>query len=114
MSTAYTQYEWHIQDSHINHFGSEGQGFHTGDTTQDQGPAKAKNVQVVSLRLVLSICKEHQSFSPESLGDWSDLTRISDKIVPMLGIDQPVLIEASRIMGGGGSDSYCAMYARER
>tara|TARA_R110002072_G_scaffold142133_1_gene287523 strand:+ start:69 stop:329 length:261 start_codon:yes stop_codon:yes gene_type:complete len=32
--------------------------------------------------------------------NWSDLERISDKIAPMLGIDQPVMIDAKRIMGG--------------
>jgi replication initiation protein RepC len=33
------------------------------------------------------------------LRDWSDLERVTDKIAPMLGIDQPVMIDSKRIMG---------------
>ena len=60
---------------------------------------EAEKDQSVSLGQVLSTCKEHQSFFPEPLLNWADVERISDKIVPMLGIDQPVMIDAKRIMG---------------
>ena len=61
--------------------------------------SKAEKHQGVSLGQVLSTCKEHQSFFPEPLRNWADVERISDKIAPMLGIDQPVMIDAKRIMG---------------
>ncbi|WP_244148455.1 plasmid replication protein RepC [Sulfitobacter litoralis] len=98
-STAYIQNERHIQDSDIIHFDSEGQGAHTSDTFKCQRALSADKVQAVSLSQVLTACQEHQYFFPESLRTWSDLERISDKIAPMLGIDQPVMIEAKRIMG---------------
>ena len=99
MSTAYAQNERHIQDSDIIHFDSEGQGAHTRDRSQPAGSKEAENDQGITLGQVLSTCKEHQSFFPETLRSWSDLERISDKIAPMLGIDQPVIIDAKRIMG---------------
>jgi replication initiation protein RepC len=69
-------------------------------TVPFQGTLRAEKDQGVSLSQVLTTCKEHRSFFPESLRNWSDLERISDKIAPMLGIDRPVMIDAKRIMGG--------------
>lgn len=100
LSTACAQNERHIQDSDIIHFDSEGQGARTYDRSHPLGNKEAEQDQGVSLGQVLSTCKEHQSFFPETLRNWSDLERLSDKIAPMLGIDQPVMIDAKRIMGG--------------
>jgi replication initiation protein RepC len=100
MSIAYTQNERHIQDSDIIHLDSEEQRLHTSDAAKFQGTVRAEKDQGVSLGQVLTTCKEYRSFFPESLRSWSDLERISDKIAPMLGIDQPVMIDAKRIMGG--------------
>lgn len=99
MSTAYVQNERHIQDSDIIHFDSEGQRVRTLRTPQPAESNEAQKDQSVSLAQVLSTCKEHQSFFPETLQNWADVERISDKIAPMLGIDQPVMIDAKRIMG---------------
>lgn len=99
LSTARAQNERHLQDSDIIHFDSEGQGGRTHDRPRPHGMEDAKKDQGVSLGQVLSTCKEHQSFFPETLRSWSDLERISDKIAPMLGIDRPVMIDAKRIMG---------------
>ena len=99
VSTAYAQNERHIQDSDIIHSDSEGQGTCTPERSQPVESNEAEKDQSVSLRQVLSTCKEHQSFFPEPLRNWSDVERISDKIAPMLGIDQPVIIDAKRIMG---------------
>jgi replication initiation protein RepC len=100
MSITYTQNERHIQDSDIILLESEGQGLHTSDSTKFQGTSKAEKDQGVSLSQVLTTCKEHRSFFPESMRNWSDLERVSDKIAPMLGIAHPVMIDAKRIMGG--------------
>ena len=99
MSTAYAQNERHIQDSDIIHFDSEGQGACTSERLRPVESNEAEKDQGVSLGQVLSTCKEHQSFFPEPLRNWSDVERISDKIAPMLGIDQPVIIDAKRVMG---------------
>ena len=99
LSTACAQNERHIQNSDIIHFDSEGQGTRTYDRSQLAGNKEAEKDQGVSLGQVLSTCKEHQSFFPETLRNWADVERISDKIAPMLGIDQPVMIDAKRIMG---------------
>ncbi len=99
VSTAYAQNERHIQDSDIIHSDSEGQGTCTPDMSQPVESNEAEKDKGVSLSQVLSTCKEHQSFFPEPLRNWSDVERISDKIAPMLGIDQPVIIDAKRIMG---------------
>ena len=99
MSTAYAQNERHIQDSDIIHFGSEGQGTCAPEGSQPVESNQAEKDHGVSLGQVLSTCKEHQSFFPEPLRNWADVERTSDKIAPMLGIDQPVMIDAKRIMG---------------
>ncbi|MGY9037437.1 MAG: plasmid replication protein RepC [Rhodobacterales bacterium] len=99
MNTAYSQNGRHIQDSDIIHFESEGQGAHTSNPAKAQGAIKTEKDHAVSLRQVLTTCKEHRSFFPESLRNWSDLVRVSDKIAPMLGIDQPVMVDAKHIMG---------------
>jgi replication initiation protein RepC len=99
MSTTYAQNERHIQDSDIIHIDSEGQGAGTPDRPQQAARNVAEKDQGVSLGQVLSTCKEHQSFFPEPLRNWADVERISDKIAPMLGIDQPVMIDAKRMMG---------------
>jgi replication initiation protein RepC len=100
LSTAYAQNERHIQDSDIIHFDSEGQGARAHDRSKPAGSKETvEKDQGVTLGQVLSTCKEHQSFFPETLRNWSDVERVSDKIVPMLGIDQPVIIDAKRIMG---------------
>lgn len=99
VSTAYAQNERHIQDSDIIHFDSEGQGAPNPERLQPVESNEAKKDEGVSLGQVLSTCKEHQSFFPEPLRNWADVESISDKIAPMLGIDQPVMIDAKRIMG---------------
>lgn len=99
VSTAYAQNERHIQDSDIIHFDSEGQGACAPERSQPVESKEAEKDQSVSLGQVLSSCKEHQSFFTEPLRNWADVERISDKIAPMLGIDQPVMIDAKRIMG---------------
>jgi replication initiation protein RepC len=99
LSAACAQNERHLQDSDIIHLDSEGQGLHTSDAAKFQGTLRAEKDQGVSLSQVLTTCKEHRSFFPESLRNWSDLERVSDKIAPMLGIDHPVMIDAKRIMG---------------
>jgi replication initiation protein RepC len=99
VSTAYAQNERHIQDSDIIHFDSEAQGASTSERPQPVESTEAEKDQSVSLGQVLSTCKEHQFFFPETLRNWSDVERVSDKIAPMLGIDQPVMIDAKRIMG---------------
>ncbi len=60
----------------------------------------AKKDQGVTLAEVVDPCKEIQSFFPTALRDWPDLVRVADQIAQMLGIDQPVMIEAKRSMGG--------------
>ena len=99
VSTAYAQNERHTQDSDINYFDSEGQGTCTPGRSQPVESNEAEKDQGVSLGQVLSTCREHQSFFPEPLRNWADVESISDKIAPMLGIDQPVMIDAKRIMG---------------
>ena len=99
VSTAYAQNERHIQDSDIIHSDSEGQGTCTPERSQPVESNEAEKDQGVSLGQVLSTCKEHQSFFPEPLRNWADVERTSEKIAPMLGIDQPVMIDAKRIMG---------------
>ncbi|MGJ8590109.1 MAG: plasmid replication protein RepC [Yoonia sp.] len=99
LSAACAQNERHIQDSDIIHFDPEGQGARTHDRSQPAGSKEAEKDQGVTLGQVLSTCKEHQSPFPETLRNWSDVERLSDKIAPMLGIDQPVIIDAKRIMG---------------
>mgnify|MGYP005988879387 FL=1 len=99
VSTAYAQNERHIQDSDIIHFDSEGQGTPNPERLRPVENNEAEKDRSVSLGQVLSTCKEHQSFFPETMRNWSDVERISDKIAPMLGIDQPVMIDAKRIMG---------------
>ena len=103
MSTPYAQNERHIQDSDIIHFDSEGQGACVPDGPQPVESVETEKDQSVSLRQVLSTCKEHQLYFPETLRNWSDVESISDKIAPMLGIDQPVMIDAKRIMGREGA-----------
>jgi replication initiation protein RepC len=99
MSTACAQNERHIQDSDIIHFVSEGQGAHNHDSSHPAESKVTEKGQSVSLGQVLSTCKEHQSFFPETLRNWADVECMSDKIAPMLGIDKPVMIDAKRIMG---------------
>ena len=99
LSTACAQNERHIQDSDIIHFDSEVQGVCTPERSYPSGNKEAEKGQSVTLSQILSTCKEHRSFFPETLRNWSDVERISDKIAPMLGIDQPVMIDAKRIMG---------------
>jgi len=99
VSTAYAQNERHIQDSDIIYSDSEEQGTCTPERSQPVESSEAEKDQGVSLGQVLSTCKEHQSFFPEPLRNWSDVESLSDKIAPMLGIDQPVMIDAKRIMG---------------
>ena len=99
VSTAYAQNERHIQDTDIIQFDSEGQGTCTPERSQPVESNEAEKDQSVSLGQVLSTCKEHQSFFREPLRNWADVESISDKIAPMLGIDQPVMIDAKRIMG---------------
>ena len=99
VSTAYAQNERHIQDSDIINFVSEGQKACAPRKAHLAETNEAEKDQSVSLGQVLSTCKEHQSFFSEPLRNWSDVESISDKIAPMLGIDQPVMIDAKRIMG---------------
>jgi len=94
-----SQNERHIQNADIIHSDSEGQGTCTPERSQPFESNEAEKDQSVSLGQVLSTCKEHQSFFPEPLRNWADVERISDKIAPMLGIDQPVMIDAKRVMG---------------
>ena len=103
MSAAYNQIERHIQDSDKTHFDSEGQGAHLNYSKQpvDNSPTiAAEKDQGVTLAEVVDTCKEFQSFFPTALRDWPDLIRIADQIAQMLGIEQPVMIEAKRTMGG--------------
>ena len=99
LSTVCAQNERHIQNSDIIHFDSEGQRSRTHGRSLHATTKDAEKDQGVTLGQVLSTCKGHQSFFPEPLRSWSDLERISDKIATMLGIDQPVMIDAKRIMG---------------
>jgi len=99
LSTACAQIERHIQDSDIIHIDSEGQGARTSASCMAQSHGRTMKAHGVSLMQVLTTCKEHRSFFPDRLRNWSDLERVSDKIAPMLGIDQPVMTDAKRIMG---------------
>ncbi len=85
------------------HFDSEGQGADLSYSEQPVDNAQnmaAKKGQGVTLAEVVDTCKEFQSFFPTALRDWPDLVRVADQIAQMLGIDQPVMIEAKRTMGG--------------
>ena len=99
LSATDSQNERHIQDSDIIHLDSEGLGEHTSDPGNVQRLERTQKDLGVSLRQVLTTCKEYRSFFPERLRNWTDLERVSDKIAPMLGIDHPVMIDAKRIMG---------------
>jgi len=96
------QNERHIQDSNKSYLNSEKKAARNTprDKTADkkkESPRLADNG--VTLSDVLSLCKEMRVFFPETLRDWRDLVRVGDQIAPMLGIDQPVLLEAKRDMG---------------
>lgn len=51
------------------------------------------------LKLVLSTCKEIQTFSQGTVRHWDDLVRLSDSISPMMGITTKVWKEAQSRMG---------------
>tara|TARA_R110002049_G_scaffold188402_2_gene356846 strand:- start:55182 stop:56315 length:1134 start_codon:yes stop_codon:yes gene_type:complete len=102
MSASDTQNERHIQDSIKSDYDSERQNIGTvdGSAPADNPPMKTpKRDQDVTLAQVLGCCTEFRSYFPSALNNWRDLVQISDRVAPMLGIDQPVIAEAKRIMG---------------
>lgn len=55
--------------------------------------------QAPPIKLVLSTCKEIQTFAPSSVRHWDDLVRLSDAVSPMMGITRQVWKEAQFRMG---------------
>ena len=51
------------------------------------------------LDIVLETCNEYKSYFPEPIKRWHQLISVADRIVPMIGIDQPVFNEAKDSMG---------------
>jgi replication initiation protein RepC len=100
VSASDSQNERHIQDSDKFYLNSERtQRSKTPDVKTADNRKPSQEDAGVTLADVLETCKEARSFFPERLRDWRDLVRVGDQIAPMLGIDQPVLIEAKRNMG---------------
>ncbi|SIT86555.1 plasmid replication protein RepC [Pontibaca methylaminivorans] len=48
---------------------------------------------------VLDSCSELRALFPQPVRDWATLFEIVSRLAPMLGIDQPVLLQANRTMG---------------
>ncbi|WP_025053915.1 plasmid replication protein RepC [Sulfitobacter noctilucicola] len=93
MSTSCAQNERHIQNSIKPFFDSE---------VRQQGLAR-KSIEPgreeISLKEVTSTCQSAQLYFPEPVKGWRDVIELSEKIGPMLGIDNQVLHQARQCMG---------------
>lgn len=101
MSASGGQNERHIQDSDKSYFDSEKKGtvIRNRNSRDKEDAMPTEKGKGVTLGEVLAICSEVRAYFPDNLGNWRDLVRVGDQIATMLGIDQPVLIEAKRNMG---------------
>lgn len=93
MSISNTQNERHIQTSDKSYLDSE--------ESMSKPSAKPITEKRPSFDIADGVqsLTAYQAFYPERLRGTDDLIRVSEQIAPMLGIDQPVLHQAKRIMG---------------
>jgi replication initiation protein RepC len=85
MSVSSGQNERHIQDTKESYFDSE--------------KVQPTDKESVTLREVTEACQEYECFSGKIAENWQDLIQMSDQLAPMIGIEQPVLIQAKQSMG---------------
>jgi replication initiation protein RepC len=99
MSGSNIQNERHIQGNKKYIFDSEGtQNTQLKDTEPCQSRAATKTVKI-HLRELLSLCPTILEFFPDEISGWSSLTNCVEQIVPMLGIDMPVYLQALKHLG---------------
>lgn len=91
-----SQNERHIQNSDKYDLDTEEP---TIPTPQLSERTIAENDQGISLLALTNICPSFQSYFPQRVKGWHDIVHISERLAPMLGIDQPVMHEAKQVMG---------------
>ena len=90
------QNERHIQNSDKNDLDPE--DARPSERTAQTTPPLNKE-QSVTITDVTSRCSAYAEFFPERPRTWDDLIRVSDRLAPMVGIDQPVVYQAKKTMG---------------
>ncbi|SFH38646.1 replication initiation protein RepC [Sulfitobacter dubius] len=97
MSTSDANIEQHHQSSnkeYIDNREEAATGANEAPTVSHRSPHQAPPI-----KLVLSTCKEIQTFAPGSVRHWDDLVSLSDAVSPMMGISRQVWKEAQSRMG---------------
>lgn len=69
------------------------------DTEADEEMPSSDNASNIPFGLVLSACREVQTYLPSPLRHWQDLLRAADHIRPMMGIPPDVWNKAKAIIG---------------
>lgn len=67
--------------------------------SEEHAEPKAEITNLPSFEQVVLHCSEYQSFFPEPVRDWQDLSRIAYAIAPMIGIEAPVYAQALDQLG---------------
>ena len=97
MSTSDAHIEQHHQSSNKEYIDNKEDA--KSDTNEALTVSHGSLHQVPPIRLVLSTCKEIQTFAPGSVRHWDDLVRLSDAVSPMMGVTAQVWKEAQCRMG---------------
>ncbi|MCR8549288.1 replication initiation protein RepC [Salipiger sp. P9] len=107
------QIEQHYQNSNKDSFESEKSNEDDPISSEDSPAPRDTQRKVVTsgtvvplpkqrtppLRMVLSVCAEFQSYSPEPIRDWPDMIAAAQRLYPMMGISTACWEEAVLKMG---------------
>ena len=96
LSTCDSQNERHIQDD--IKYGLDPEGTDTQKTAHAES-SDAEKRKMISLAEVIERCQAYKGFFPDMVRSWRDIISISDRLAPMVGIDQPVMHQAKKTMG---------------
>ena len=112
ISTSAHQNEQHLHNSNTNDFDKEPclekQEAATGEPATDTDDAGCEGRVVtddgqeppnIPLRLVMTTCREIQTYAGDGVRNWTDLARACDEVRPMMGISADAWAEAQRAMG---------------
>lgn len=91
MSSTDKQNERHIQTEIKSYFDSEEN--ESNEETPHRSPPEPTLIEI------LESCREYKNYFPEQPRSWSDLNAMVSRLVPMIGIETPVYLQAQRMMG---------------
>ena len=68
-------------------------------SVREEGEKTAGNAQAKACVSIVAQCSEYKSYFPDAPLCWAGLSRVADRLCPMMGIDQSVYVEAVRKIG---------------